>query len=259
MIGIKSEAELEGMRASCRCAAGVRDAVAGMVGPGVTTAELADYAHELILKAGAENAFFGYRGFPGKVCVSVNDVVVHGVPGPRRIEFGDAVSIDVGLKLGGFVGDTATTVLVGVTDARLINLVRTAEEALTNGIRAARAGRRVSDISSAVQKTAEAAGFSVVRDFVGHGIGRAMHEDPQVPNYGRPGRGAVLRAGMTLAIEPMVNMGRAKVQVDDDGWTVRASDGMPSAHVEHVIAVRDGEPEILTLGSKASRPSISVD
>lgn len=247
MIIVKSDADIRAMRDAGRMVADVRDAIARRVVPGVTTAELADAAHALIVEAGAENAFLGYRGFPGKICVSVNDVVVHGVPGALKVALGDIVSVDVGLRFGGFVGDTALTVMVGVSDLRVVNLVRTAERALAGGIAAARAGNRVSDISHAIQTTVEAAGFSVVRDFVGHGIGRRMHEDPQVPNFGPAGRGAVLRAGMALAIEPMVNMGAPDVKVDADGWTVRTADGCPSAHVEHMVVVRDGDPEILTL------------
>lgn len=248
MIIIKSESDLAVMREAGRRVAAVRDEVAARVAPGVTTAELGEWAQERILATGAENAFLGYRGFPGKICVSVNDVVVHGIPGDRRIEVGDVVSIDVGLRYRGFVGDTAVTVLVGVTDPRVVSLVRTAERALAAGIASAVPGKRVSDISHAVQEVAEAAGFSVVRDFVGHGIGRRMHEDPQVPNFGAPGRGATLRPGMTLAIEPMINMGPRDVKVDSDGWTVRTVDGSPSAHVEHMVAIREGPAEILTLG-----------
>jgi methionyl aminopeptidase len=249
MIIIKSDADLEGMRASAALVARVLRAVMARVSPGVTTGELADFADEQIRAAGAENAFLGYRGFPGKICASVNDEVVHGVPGERRVELGDIVSLDIGLKLRGFVGDTAGTVMVGVTDPRQILLVKTAERSLAAGIAAARAGNRLSDISHAVQSVCEGAGFSVVRDFVGHGIGRQMHEDPQVPNYGTPGKGPKLRPGMTLAIEPMVNMGGYKVRVDDDGWTVRTQDGMPSAHFEHMVAIREGEAEVLTRGS----------
>jgi len=247
MIIIKSEADLQCLRASGALAARVLRAVMARVSPGVTTRELADFADQRIRAAGAENAFLGYRGFPGKICVSVNDEVVHGVPGERRISLGDIVSLDIGLKFRGYVGDTAGTVMVGVTDPMRILLVRTAERALDAGIAAARAGNRLSDISHAVQSVCETAGFSVVRDFVGHGIGRELHEDPQVPNYGAPGKGPRLRPGMTLAIEPMVNMGGYKVQVDDDGRTVRTQDGMPSAHVEHMVAIRDGEPEVLTV------------
>ena len=248
MIIVKNEADLARMRASCGLVAKVRDEVASKVSPGVTTEELGEYAHELIVEAGASNAFLGYRGFPGKICISVNEAVVHGIPDRRRIELGDIVSVDVGLVLDGFVGDTATTVMVGVTDPAVVRLVRITEEALAAGIAAATAGNRVSDISHAVQSTAEAAGFSVVREFVGHGIGRKMHEEPQVPNFGAPGRGPLLKEGMTLAIEPMVNLGAAEVDVQSDGWTVLTGDRLPSAHCEHTIAVRNGEAEILTLG-----------
>jgi methionyl aminopeptidase len=246
MIVIKSDQDLDRMRVSNGLAARVRDKVASKVSPGVTTAELGDYAEELIGKAGAKCAFLGYRGFPGQICVSVNDAVVHGIPGGRRIEIGDIVSLDVGVLIDGFYGDTATTVMVGVTDPEVIKLVRTTERALEVGLREARVGRRLSDISHAIQGVAEGAGFSVVRDFVGHGIGRELHEDPQVPNFGKPGRGPQLRAGMTLAIEPMVNVGTAKVDVQNDGWTVLTKDRLPSAHFEHTVAIRDGEVEILT-------------
>jgi len=247
MIIVKSEADLERMRASCRIAASVRDKVAGKVGPGVTTAELADYAAELIRGQGAESAFLGYRGYPGQICVSVNDAVVHGIPCCRKLAFGDIVSIDIGVRYGGFIGDTATTVMVGVTDERVMELVATARRALEAGIANARAGGRLSDISHAIERTAVEAGFSVVREFVGHGIGRRMHEDPQVPNFGVPGRGPKLRAGMTLALEPMLNMGEAGVAVQEDGWTVLTRDGQPSAHFEHTIAVCSGQAEVLTI------------
>jgi methionyl aminopeptidase len=248
MIHVKNEAELEGMRASGRLVGRIRDAVAARVAPGGSTGELADYAHELITAAGAQNAFLGYRGYPGKICVSVNDEVVHGVPGPRRIRLGDLVSIDIGLKLDGFVGDSALTVMAGVVDPEWAALVEAARRALAAGIAAAEAGRRVSDISHAVQTVVERAGFSAVRDFVGHGIGRSMHEEPQIPNFGAPGKGAVLKAGMTLAIEPMLNLGAAGVRVDaSDGWTVRTADGSASAHFEHMVAVRNGPAEVLSL------------
>lgn len=246
MIIVKSPEELERMRASGQVAARVRDELARAVAPGVTTGELNEYARELMAKAGARSAFFGYRGFPGHICTSVNYVVVHGIPGPQRIRAGDIVSIDVGVIFEGFVGDTATTVMVGVTDPELIRLVRVAEEALEQGIAAARPGGRLSDISHAIERAVVRAGFSVVREFVGHGVGRSMHEEPQIPNYGPPGRGPKLKAGMTLAIEPMVNMGGPEVEVLGDGWTVVTKDRLPSAHVEHTIAVTPAGPEILT-------------
>jgi len=246
MIPVKSASELERMRASCRVAADVRRAVAEKISPGVTTSELADYAGELIEEAGGTSAFLGYRGFPGKICVSVNEAVVHGIPGPRRIAVGDIVSVDIGVTLDGFIGDTATTVMVGVSDPEVMRLVATTEKALAAGVDMARAGLRVSDISHAIQEVVEACGFSVVREFVGHGIGRDMHEEPQIPNFGPPKRGPKLKPGMTLAIEPMVNLGAAGVEVMDDGWTVLTRDRTPSAHAEHTVVVRDGAPEILT-------------
>lgn len=246
MIIVKTAEELDRMRASGQLAARIRDELARRAAPGVTTGELDDYARELLAKAGARSAFLGYRGFPGNICASVNNVVVHGIPGSQRIQIGDVVSLDVGVIFEGFVGDTATTVMVGVTDPNLIRLVRVAEHALENGIRQAVAGNRLSDVSHAIEQTVVEAGFSVVRDFVGHGVGRSMHEDPQIPNYGLPGRGPKLKPGMTLAIEPMVNMGVPEVEVLSDGWTVTTRDRRPSAHVEHTVAVLDGHAEILT-------------
>lgn len=247
MIIIKSAADLDGMRASGQVAAKVRSEVAKRVSPGVTTGELSDYGGELIREFGAESAFFGYNGYPGQICVSVNETIVHGIPGKRRIQMGDIVSIDVGVKYGGYIGDTTTTVMVGVTDPEVIRLVRTAEKALKEGIGKAISGHRLSDISHMIEEVALKAGFSVVHEFVGHGIGKRMHEDPQIPNFGPPGRGPKLKQGMTLALEPMINLGKPDVEVQDDGWTVLTRDRKPSAHFEHTIAVRDGEAEILTL------------
>lgn len=249
MIIIKTAEELDRMRASGQVAARIRDELARAMTPGVTTAELDAYARELMSKAGARSAFFGYRGFPGHICTSINSVVVHGIPGPQRIQIGDIVSVDVGVIYEGFIGDTATTVMIGVTDPRVVRLVRIAEEALERGIAKAVAGGRLSDISHAIEQTVEQAGFSVVREFVGHGVGRSMHEEPQIPNYGPPGRGPKLKPGMTLAIEPMVNLGRADVEVLADGWTVMTKDRQPSAHVEHTVAVLEGQAEILTRSS----------
>ena len=248
MIIVKSEADLAHMRESGRLAAAVRDRVAAAVSPGTTTQELSDYAGELIRDAGAESAFLGYRGYPGQICVSVNECVVHGIPCERRIELGDIVSIDVGVRYGGYVGDTATTVMVGVSDPGVINLVETTRRALADGLARAVTGGRLSDVSHAIEQAAVKAGYNVVRQFVGHGIGREMHEEPQIPNFGRPRRGPRLKTGMTLAIEPMVNMGDAAVDVQGDGWTVLTADRLPSAHFEHTIAVRNGVPEILTAG-----------
>jgi methionyl aminopeptidase len=246
MIIIKSDQDLERMRVSCGLAGSVRDEVASKAAPGVTTAELGEYADELVRKAGGTSAFLGYRGFPGQICVSTNDEVVHGIPSSRRIEMGDIVSLDFGVLIDGFYGDTATTVMVGVTDPNVIKLVRTTQRALEEGLKQAVAGNRLSDVSHAIQTVAEAAGFTIVTDFVGHGIGRELHEEPQIPNFGKPGRGPILRSGMTLAIEPMVNMGTAAVEVQKDGWTVLTKDRKPSAHFEHSVAIRDGAVEILT-------------
>lgn len=247
MIKIKTPEEMDGMRLSGRLAATVRDAVAKAIQPGVTTGELDDYARELIAQLGGKSAFFGYRGFPGYICTSVNDEVVHGIPGARRIQMGDIVSVDFGVTYGGFVGDTATTVMVGVTDPDVMRLVAITEQALEAAIEKAVIGGRLSDISHAVEAVALSAGFFVVRDFVGHGIGREMHEDPQIPNFGLPGRGPRLKAGMTFAIEPMINLGTEEVEVMGDGWTVLTRDRKPSAHFEHTVAISEGRGEILTL------------
>ena len=246
MIIVKTAEELDAMRASGRLAAQVLASVARSVRPGITTRELDEMADRLIRASGAKSAFYGYRGYPGHICVSVNDEVVHGIPGSRAIQLGDIVSVDVGVEYRGFVGDTATTVMVGVTDPEVIRLVTVGQKSLNAAIEFARAGRRLSDISHAIEQMALAAGFSVVRDFVGHGVGRRMHEDPQIPNFGPPGQGPKLRPGMTLAIEPMINQGGSDVEVLGDGWTVVTRDRRPSVHFEHSIAVRDGEALVLT-------------
>lgn len=235
------------MRTACRMVANVRDNVASKVAAGVTTQELDDFARELIKDMGGVGTFYGYHGYPGYLCVSINEEVVHGIPGSRIIRNGDIVSVDQGVTYDGFVGDTAITVMVGDVDERVAELVRVTEASLYAGIEMAVEGNRLSDISHAVQKTAEAAGFSVVRNFVGHGIGRDMHEDPQIPNFGPAGRGPVLQAGMVLAIEPMVNLGGFGVKVLHDGWTAVTKDGKPSAHWEHTVAVGKHGPEILTI------------
>lgn len=246
MIIIKNESELQRMRSSGKIAARVRDSVAAKISPGVSTIELSEYAGRLIKDFGAESAFLGYRGYPGNICISVNEEVVHGIPDERIIQVGDIVSIDIGVKYDGYIGDTATTVMVGVTDERVIKLVKVTEQCLYEGLKMAVAGNRLSDISHAVESVATAAGLSVVREYVGHGIGKAVHEDPQIPNFGPPGKGPKLKKGMTLAVEPMINLGDAEVSVEADGWTVYAKDRLPSAHFEHTIAITDGEAEILT-------------
>ena len=251
MIPIKSASEIEGMRAACAAAAATLAAVAALVQPGRTTAELNDAAGEFIKKCGGKSPFLGYKGYPGQICVSVNEEVVHGIPGKRRVQYGDIVSLDVGIILDGFVGDNATTVAVGVIAPRTEELLRVTERALHAGIAQARAGNRVGNISHAVQSGVETNGFSVVREFVGHGVGRRMHEEPQIPNYGRPGDGPKLKPGMTLAIEPMINAGVSEVKMLSDGWTVVTADGAPSAHFEHTVLVTEGEPEILTWRKKS--------
>jgi len=250
MIPIKSASEIERMRRACAAAAEVLRNVAALVQPGRTTAELNDAAGELIRKMGGKSPFLGYRGYPGHVCVSVNEEVVHGIPGNRKIQYGDIVSLDVGIIIDGYVGDNATTVAVGVMKPRTAELLAVTERALYAGIAQAREGRRVGDISHAVQMTVEAHGFSAVREFVGHGVGKKMHEEPQIPNFGKAGTGPKLKRGMTLAIEPMINAGRHDVEVLSDGWTVVTADGLPSAHFEHTVLVTEDEAEILTWQKK---------
>ncbi len=247
MIIVKKPAELESMRIAARKTATILHKVAAKVAPGVTTKELDEYAAELARKAEGRCAFYGYHGFSGHICSSVNEEVVHGVPGKRIIRDGDIVSIDFGLVFGGFVGDTAITVAAGEIDPEHQRLLDVTKACLEASISKAVEGNRLGDISNACQVVAEKAGFSVVRDFVGHGIGREMHEDPQIPNYGPPGRGPVLKAGMTFAIEPMINLGVHQTQTLNDGWTVVTKDRKPSAHFEHTIAVGKERAEVLTI------------
>ena len=247
MIIIKSASELDAMRRVNQMTARVRTAVAEYVKPGITTLELGNLAKELIRKEGGISAFYGYHGFPGQICTSVNDEVVHGIPCSRVLKEGDIVSVDTGISYGGFIGDTAVTVAVGKVAPEIQRLLDVTKASLEAGIAQAVEGNRLGDISHAIQTVVEKAGFSIVRDFVGHGIGRDMHEDPQIPNFGKPGRGPRLKAGMTLAIEPMVNLGGAKVKVLDDNWTVVSTDGSASAHFEHTVAVGKTTAEILTL------------
>ncbi|HTS20010.1 MAG TPA: type I methionyl aminopeptidase [Verrucomicrobiae bacterium] len=251
MIVIKTPEEIERMRAACHAAAEVLAGVAREVQPGRTTAELNAIAAGLIEKLGGKSPFLGYKGYPGHICVSVNEEVVHGIPSQRRVQYGDVVSLDVGIVLNGFVGDNATTVAVGVVESRTEQLLQVTERALYAGIAAARAGSRVSDISRAVQTLVETNGFSVVREFVGHGVGRKMHEEPQVPNYVSSGPDPKLKRGMTLAIEPMINAGSHEVVMLSDGWTVVSADGAPSAHFEHTVLITDGDAEILTWRKKS--------
>jgi methionyl aminopeptidase len=246
MIKIKKPEEVEEMRPACQLAAAVLDQVASRCAPGVSTQALDDYAAELIEAAGAKSAFLGYRGYPAQICTSVNDEVVHGIPNRRPLEMGDVVSIDVGVELGGWIGDNARTVAVGVQDPEVLQLLEVTRRSLEAAIEKAVHGGRLSDISHAVESVVLGAGMFVVKDFVGHGVGRSMHEEPQIPNFGPPGKGPPLKTGMTLAIEPMVNLGTAKVEVMEDGWTVRTMDRRPSAHFEHTVLVQEGQAEILT-------------
>lgn len=251
MIVCKSPAEIEKMRLSNGLVADVLAHLAGLVVPGVTTLELDAAAEKLVRDAGAEPAFKGYRGFPATLCVSVNEEVVHGIPSRRALADGDIISIDMGVKLNGFYGDSAVTLPVGQVSPDAARLLRITEESLERGIEQVRVGGRISDIGHAIQKHVEANGFSVVRQFVGHGIGASLHEEPQIANYGSPGRGPRLAEGMTLAIEPMVNMGRDAVKVLGDGWTAVTRDGSLSAHFEHTVAVTKGGPMVLTVRTAA--------
>lgn len=247
MIVTKSEREIEAMRAASKIVARVLLYLKENTKPGVTTKELDSLAEGLIRKEGGIPAFKGYRGYPASLCIAVNEQVIHGIPGPRRIEEGDIVGLDIGVEYGGFFGDAAMTVPVGEVDAEKSRLLEVAERALYEGLSNARAGHRLSDISFAIQSWVEKTSFSVVREFTGHGIGRELHEEPPIPNFGEPDRGPRLKVGMTLAIEPMVNTGSPEVMILDDGWTAVTADGKPSAHFEHTIAITDGEPDILTL------------
>ena len=246
MIILKSERDQDAMRAAGGVASTVLREVAAFVQPGVTTREVDRYAAARIKYYSAKSAFLGYRKYPCHLCVSVNEEVVHGIANDRRLDFGDIVSLDVGVHFRGYIGDNALTVPVGGCNAPEQKLIDVTERSLYEGIGQAVAGKRVADISRAIQQYVESHGFSVVREFVGHGVGRAMHEDPQVPNYVDGKRSPRLRPGMTLAIEPMVNAGAPGVRVLDDGWTVVTEDELPSAHFEHTVLVTEGEPEILT-------------
>ena len=247
MIICRSVAELERMRDAGRLVAEVLAELAAHVTPGATTADLDRLAEKRIAKAGATAAFKGYHGYPATICASINDEVIHGIPSGRRVlNEGDVISIDVGASLDGYYGDSAITLPVGQVSEETATLLRVTEEALYKAIERARPGGRISDIGHEVQRHVEAYGFSVVREFVGHGIGQRMHEEPQVPNYGEPGRGPRLAEGMVLAIEPMVNAGKPAVKVLADGWTAVTRDGSVSAHFEHTVAVTADGPWILT-------------
>jgi len=246
MIHLKSEEEIELIRQSSLLVGKTLAEVARIIGPGVTTETIDRRAEEFILDHGAKPGFKGYHGFPNTLCVSVNEVVVHGIPGKRELKNGDIVSVDCGVLMNGFYGDSAFTFVIGETDPKVLALVAATRESLENAIGQAIAGNRIGDIGYAVQHYVEARGYSVVRDLVGHGLGRNLHEAPEVPNYGRRGVGTRLQSGMVLAIEPMINLGGKAVVQERDGWTIRTTDRMPSAHFEHDVVVRQGKAEILS-------------
>jgi methionyl aminopeptidase len=246
MIELKTRQELATMRRAGQVVGGLLRFLVERVAPGVTTKWLDEQALQFIRSQGADTAFLGYRGFPGTICVSINDEVVHGIPGPRQVKPGDLVSLDVGAKVEGFYADAAVTVAVGEVPPRAAELVDVTRRALESGIAKATPANRLSDISHAVQTVVEAAGLVVVRDFVGHGIGRALHEDPAIPNYGAPNQGPRLKPGMVLAIEPMVTIGTWEVDVLSDGWTAVTKDRSLAAHFEHTVAITEQGPEVLT-------------
>ncbi len=247
MVNVKSEREIELMRAAGLTTAKILDAMCREVKPGVSTWDLDQLAEKMCKEAGVTPAFKGYHGFPACVCISVNDEVVHGIPSKKRVlKDGDIVGLDFGVIQEGWYGDTARSVAVGKVTPEAEKLLRVTQESLFKGIAEAKAGNRIFDIGHAVQAHAEAAGYSVVREFVGHGIGRALHEDPQVPNYGSKGKGMVLKVGMVIAIEPMINAGKPEVRVLKDGWTAVTTDRSLSAHFEHTVAITENGPVILT-------------
>jgi len=254
MIPIKSAKEIEKMRQSCRTASDILDRVSEMIRPGITTKEVDEAAADFMADAKVKSAFLGYRlghrVFPGNICISLNDEVVHGIGSQRRIQYGDIVKLDIGVIQDGWVGDTAQTVPVGIVDERTDQLLRVTEKALDRAIDIAAEGVRLGDICAEIEDEAAQNGFSVVREFVGHGVGRKLHEEPQIPNYGRRGSGPKLKSGMTLAIEPMINIGSSEVRLLDDGWTVRTADGTRSAHFEHTVLIGKDGPEILTWRGK---------
>ncbi|GAB4390846.1 MAG: type I methionyl aminopeptidase [Thermodesulfovibrionales bacterium] len=246
MVLIKTREEMERIAGACRIVAETLEEVKGFVAEGVTTLEIERFAEEHITARGGTAAFKGYKGYPASICTSVNNQVVHGIPSGRKLRSGDIISIDLGVYYKGYYGDAAVTLPIGEIGEEAARLLAVTEAALYAGIEMARSGNRVSDISHAVQRHVESNGFSVVRAFVGHGIGKFLHEEPQIPNYGAPGRGPRLREGMTLAIEPMVNAGGPGVMVLEDGWTAVTADGSLSAHFEHTVAITGSSTKVLT-------------
>ena len=247
MIPIKNERELSLMRQACKITAAARALAGEMVRPGVTTKQIDRAVHDYIVSQGAKPSFLHYHGYPASACISINDTVIHGIPDGYVLKEGDIVSVDVGAHYKGFHGDCAATFACGSISAEAQKLIDVTKQSFFEGIRFARRGHRVSDISHAVQTYVESNGFSVVRSFVGHGVGAQLHEEPEVPNYGSSGHGPRLLPGMTLAIEPMVNAGVEDVHILRDGWTVKTNDGRLSAHYENTVLITDGEPEILTV------------
>ncbi|WP_312612234.1 type I methionyl aminopeptidase [Oscillibacter sp.] len=246
MIILKSPEEIDLMRRAGKLTAAARALAGEMVKPGVTTQEINDEVERFIRKNHAVPSFLHYQGYPASVCISVNDEIIHGIPGKRVLLEGDIVSVDVGAYIGGFHGDCAATFACGTVSAEAQDLIDVTRQSFFEGIKQARSGNRTGDISAAVQAYAEAHGYGIVREFVGHGVGADMHESPEIPNYGHPGRGPRLLKGMTIAVEPMVNAGSASIYQMSDGWTVRTADGKNAAHYENTILITDGEPEILT-------------
>ncbi|MDX6692954.1 MAG: methionyl aminopeptidase [Blastocatellia bacterium] len=258
MIIGKSRKELEKMRAAGQLVGGVLQELRRMVEPGITTLEVDMAAEKMIRDGGALPTFKGYHGFPFSICASVNEQVVHGFPSKYKLKEGDIFSIDIGATLEGFVGDTAITVPVGRVSEDRLKLIRVGEECLERAIQQCQEGRHLGDIGWAVQSHAEAHGYSIVRDYVGHGIGRRMHEDPQIPNYGTPGKGAKIRNGYVFAIEPMINIGTHQTKVLADGWTVVTLDAQPSVHCEHTIAITENGPEVFTRVSEAQAEEVEA-
>ncbi len=254
MIPIKSAREIDRMRLACRTASDILERVSELIRPGISTKEIDQAAADLMQEASVRSAFLGYRlghrVFPGHICISLNDEIVHGIGSQRRIQYGDIVKLDIGVVRDGWVGDTAATIPVGMVDERIEKLLEVTQSALHRAIGHALAGERLGDLCASIEEEAVRHHFSVVREFVGHGVGRKLHEEPQVPNYGKRGSGPRLKPGMTLAIEPMINLGAPGVRLLEDGWTVCTGDGLPSAHFEHTVLITKEEPEILTWRAK---------
>lgn len=255
-IRIKQGRELDLMRAACKTAAEILQEVAAFIAPGKTTREVDQFAGKLMELRHCKSAFLGYRGFPAYTCISINEEIVHGIGGPRVIQPGDIVSLDVGIVQAGWIGDNATTVPVGEISLEAKRLLAATEQSLYEAIAHALPGKRLADLCGAVEEYVKPRGYTVVREFVGHGVGRDLHEEPQVPNYRPQGKTPILEPGMTLAIEPMVNAGVARVKILEDGWTVVTEDMMPSAHFEHTVLITGGEPEIMTYRPRTALPEM---